>query len=53
MLSIIKDTINLPVDRASMLIMQKFDEIAGTPPRDDTTFILLEPDFSPTGASHA
>jgi len=53
MLSIIKDTIKLPVERASMLIMQKFDEIAGTPPRDDTTFILLEPDFSPNGASHA
>jgi sigma-B regulation protein RsbU (phosphoserine phosphatase) len=53
MLTIIKDTINLPIDRASRLIMQKFDEIAGTPPRDDTTFILLEPDFSPIENSHA
>jgi hypothetical protein len=43
----------LPIDRASRLIMQKFDEIAGTPPRDDTTFILLEPDFSPIENSHA
>jgi len=42
-LSIIKETINVPIDRASRLIMRKFDEIAGTQPKDDTTFVLLEP----------
>jgi sigma-B regulation protein RsbU (phosphoserine phosphatase) len=52
-LTAIKDTLNLPIDRASRFIMQIFDEIAGTPPRDDTTFILLEPDFHSTEAIHA
>lgn len=49
----IRDTINLPIDRAAKFIMQTFDEIAGTPPADDTTFLLLEPDFYPTEVSHA
>ncbi|TDI71687.1 MAG: response regulator [Bacteroidetes bacterium] len=42
-LTIIKETIHVPIDRALRLVMQKFDELAGTPPNDDTTFILLEP----------
>jgi len=45
MLTVIKDTITLPIDRAARIVMQLFDDIAGTPPRDDTTFILLEPEF--------
>ncbi len=53
MLTAIKDTVTLPIDRAARLIMQIFDDIAGTPPRDDTTFILLEPEFYSTEVSHA
>jgi sigma-B regulation protein RsbU (phosphoserine phosphatase) len=53
MMSVIEDTIDLPIDRAARLIMQKFDEISGTPPRDDVTFILLEPDFCSSETDHA
>ena len=33
--------------------MQRFDEISGTPPADDVTFILLEPKFCSLEADHA
>ncbi len=49
----IRDTVELPIDRAARYIMQIFDDIAGTPPTDDTTFLLLEPDFYATEVSHA
>jgi len=52
-LKTIKETINLPIDRASRYVMQIFDKIAGTPPADDTTFILLEPEFHMPEASNA
>lgn len=39
-----KDSLDKPIDRALRLIIQKFEEIAGTPPRDDTTLVLLEPE---------
>jgi len=42
-LATIKRTIDDPIDRASRLVMKRFDEIAGKPPMDDTTFLLLEP----------
>ena len=51
--SMIRETASLPVDRAARLIMQTFDEVAGTPPRDDTTFILLEPDSGREEIKHA
>ena len=53
MMLVIRDTIELPIDRAARLIMQKFDEISGTPPSDDVTFILLEPEFHSSEADHA
>lgn len=53
MLAAIKDTVTLPIDRAARMIMQQFDDIAGTPPADDTTFILLEPEFDSAEVSHA
>ena len=49
----IEETSELPLHRASRLIMQQFDEIAGQPPRDDTTFILLQPKTSTTEGSDA
>jgi len=52
-LTTIQETINMPIDRASRFVMQMFDEMAGTPPRDDTTFILLEPDFYSTEVTDA
>ena len=53
MMSVIKDTLDLPIDRAARLVMQRFDEISGTPPADDVTFILLEPNFRSLEAYHA
>ncbi len=38
-------TMDLPIDRATRLIMRKFDEIAGIPARDDATLVLMEPDW--------
>ena len=46
MLEAIRETLNMPIDRAARFIIQLFDDIAGSPPRDDTTFVLLEPDFT-------
>ena len=53
MMSVIKDTIDLPIDRAARLVMQRFDEISDTPPADDVTFILLEPEFHSLEANDA
>ncbi|MCP3690127.1 MAG: response regulator [Gammaproteobacteria bacterium] len=38
-------TMDLPIDRAARIIMQKFDEIAGIPARDDATLVLMEPEW--------
>ncbi len=44
MIGIMQRTMDLPIDRATRLIMQRFDEIAGIPARDDATLVLMEPE---------
>lgn len=41
-----KDTLDLPIGEAIDQVMSTFDELAGTPPNDDTLLLLIEPDFS-------
>jgi phosphoserine phosphatase RsbU/P len=41
-MSLMAQTSDMPIDRACRLIMQKFDEIAGSPALDDTTLVLIE-----------
>ncbi len=52
-LGAIKDSSEMPLERASRYVMQVFDDLAGSPPKDDTTFIMLEANSSPTEAIHA
>ena len=37
------DTLRLPIEQAIEQVMTIFDQIAGTPPNDDTLLLLLEP----------
>merc|ERR1711879_76423 len=39
----LQNTLHLPLDKAIDQIMERFDELAGTPPNDDTLLLLIEP----------
>ena len=52
-LTAIKQTAEMPLDRASRCIMKVFDDFVGSTPKDDTTFIMIEPNLSQTEAVNA
>jgi sigma-B regulation protein RsbU (phosphoserine phosphatase) len=52
-LTAIKETTDMPLDRASRCIMKVFDDFVGSTPKDDTTFIMIEPNLSQTEAVNA
>jgi len=39
----LQNTLHLPINQAIDQVMNTFDELAGTPPNDDTLLLLLEP----------
>jgi DNA-binding response OmpR family regulator/anti-sigma regulatory factor (Ser/Thr protein kinase) len=40
---ILTDTINTPIEQSLQQTMSVFDELAGTPPKDDALLLLMEP----------
>jgi len=41
--SALADTLDAPIDRALRQVMTVFDQLAGTPPKDDVLLLLMEP----------
>jgi len=42
-ISALSETLSLPIDQALSIVMETFDQFAGSPPKDDVLLLLMEP----------